>query len=210
VHWHSFQVPILDHITFCVDPTFGSNDKDKTFIKESHFYILDDKEHDTLFIQHCLLQHWNWFTSQSVRPLHHTIWNDKCVGQFKRSKVMYFVFHYLGLISSCKWSWHYFSIRHGKGEWDSASVVVNRALRVEQLHNPQRRFQDAIDVVEFLLKKCLFEHLAHMREIVLLSLGIFGMSCQLMLIDQPLIFFIAYMVHKSCIPYLVFPLLTQQ
>ncbi len=27
-------------------------------IKESHFYVNDDKEHDTLFVQHCLLLHW--------------------------------------------------------------------------------------------------------------------------------------------------------
>jgi len=39
---------------------------------------------------------------------------------------------------------------HGKGEWDGVSVVVKRALRAEQLHNPQRRLQDASNVVQFL------------------------------------------------------------
>jgi hypothetical protein len=50
MHWHSFQVIILVHITFCVDFAFGFDDEDNTFIKDNHFYILDDKEHDTLFV----------------------------------------------------------------------------------------------------------------------------------------------------------------
>jgi hypothetical protein len=50
MHWHSFQVIILVHITLCVDLAFGFDDEDNTFIKENHFYILDDKEHDILFV----------------------------------------------------------------------------------------------------------------------------------------------------------------
>jgi hypothetical protein len=26
-------------------------------IKETHFYILDDKDHDMLFVQHCFMKH---------------------------------------------------------------------------------------------------------------------------------------------------------
>jgi hypothetical protein len=63
---------------------------------------------------------------------------------------MYFVSCYLGLTSSCKLNWHYFGIGHGKGEWDGVGVVVKKALRAKQLHNPQGRLQDAIDVVEFM------------------------------------------------------------
>jgi hypothetical protein len=52
MHWFSHQVTILVHLTYKHNP---SSDNDEEWIKESHFYISDDKEHDTLFIQHCLL-----------------------------------------------------------------------------------------------------------------------------------------------------------
>jgi hypothetical protein len=42
-----------------------------------------------------------------------------------------FVIHYLGITSSCKMSWHYFIIGHGKGEWDGAGAILKRALRIE-------------------------------------------------------------------------------
>jgi hypothetical protein len=70
-------------------------------------------------------------------------------------KVMYFVSCYLGLTSSYKLSWHYFGTWHGKGEWDSVGVVVKRALKPKQLRYPQRRLQDAVDVLEF-MKKIMF------------------------------------------------------
>jgi hypothetical protein len=56
MHWHYFQVTILVHITFQVDPTNGQGNDDKKIIKETHFYVLDDKEHDILFVQYCLFQ----------------------------------------------------------------------------------------------------------------------------------------------------------
>ncbi len=65
------------------------------------------------------------------------------------ARAMYFVARYVGLTSGCKMSWHYFGTRHGKGEWDGVGVVVKRALKAEQLHNPQRRLQNAVDVIEF-------------------------------------------------------------
>lgn len=46
--------------------------------------------------------------------------------------------------------WSYYGTGHGKGEWDGAGAVVKRALRTEQLLNPQRRLQNAADCVDFL------------------------------------------------------------
>lgn len=83
-----------------MDLANGSNDEGQRFIKDIHLYISNGKEHDILFVQHCLLQHWNWFTNQGMTP--HVIWSDKCVSQFKDSKVMYFVAHYLGLTRVAK------------------------------------------------------------------------------------------------------------
>jgi hypothetical protein len=56
MHWHSFQVTILVHITFRVDPTNGQGNDDKKIIKGTHFYVSNHKEHDTLFAQYCLFQ----------------------------------------------------------------------------------------------------------------------------------------------------------
>ncbi len=54
-------------------------------------------------------------------------------------------------------SWHYFGTRHGKGEWNGVDDIVKRALRVEQLHNPQRRLQHAFDVVQSLKEGLSFQ-----------------------------------------------------
>jgi hypothetical protein len=63
--------------------------------KKQSFYIFDDKEHDILFVQIFLLQHWTWLINQGVRPQHHIVWSDGCVGQFKGSWAMNFVACYL-------------------------------------------------------------------------------------------------------------------
>jgi hypothetical protein len=47
-------------------------------IKESHFYVDDKKEHDTFFVQHCLLLHWEWFVGQGVKPQEHWVFFDSC------------------------------------------------------------------------------------------------------------------------------------
>ena len=46
--------------------------------------------------------------------------------------------------------WNYFESAHGKGEWDGAGAVAKRALRVEQIRNPNRPLQNAEHVVQFL------------------------------------------------------------
>lgn len=48
---------------FWVDPMNGPRIDERKLIKEMHFYILDDKEHDTLFVPQQgikLAQHWVW------------------------------------------------------------------------------------------------------------------------------------------------------
>jgi hypothetical protein len=47
-------------------------------IKESHFYVDDNKEHDTFFVQHCLLLHWEWSAGQGVKPQEHWVFFDSC------------------------------------------------------------------------------------------------------------------------------------
>ncbi len=67
-----------------MDPTSGDDEEGETFIKDNHFYIFVDKSHDILFVQPCLLQHWNWLTNHGVTP-QHIIFSDGCVDQFNGS-----------------------------------------------------------------------------------------------------------------------------
>jgi hypothetical protein len=83
MHWHSFQITILVHITFCVDQITGQGNDDKKIIKETHFYVSDDKEHDTMFMQHCFMMHWDWMSGCRIKPTHHWVWSDGCANQFK-------------------------------------------------------------------------------------------------------------------------------
>lgn len=46
--------------------------------------------------------------------------------------------------------WNFSGSGHGKGEWDGAGAVVKRALRKEQLLNPQRTLQNAEQCFTFL------------------------------------------------------------
>ena len=56
-YYHSYKVSILVHIMYIhaeldVDG-FDSNENNRGVIKEYHFYINDDRTHDTCFVQHC-------------------------------------------------------------------------------------------------------------------------------------------------------------
>ena len=55
-YYESIIVMILVPITYRVQVNRKSDEN--TVIKEAHFYISDDKSHDILFVQHCLIEHW--------------------------------------------------------------------------------------------------------------------------------------------------------
>ena len=50
MHWYSDQVTIFVHITYVRVAAVVN--------KFYHFYIYDDKNHDTLFVQHCFMLHY--------------------------------------------------------------------------------------------------------------------------------------------------------
>lgn len=54
MHWHTDQCTILVHIAY------WHSDTDDSIVKEMHFYIFDDKKHDTLFVHHCFLISHKW------------------------------------------------------------------------------------------------------------------------------------------------------
>jgi hypothetical protein len=83
MHWHSFQITILLHITFQVNQINGQGNNDKNIIKDTHLYVSDNKDHDTLFVHHCFLMHWDLLSSCGIKSTHHWVWSDGCAEQFK-------------------------------------------------------------------------------------------------------------------------------
>ena len=52
-------------------------------IKEYHFYVSDDYEHDTLFVQHCFGLIYDSLKKNEVSFTEHWICSDGCARQFK-------------------------------------------------------------------------------------------------------------------------------
>ena len=94
-HWFSFQVTILVHITFSLNPNWDSINLASRILIEYHFYISDDKTHDNLFVQHCFSLYWNFLSVQGF-PLsfEHIIFSDGCATQFKCAKSLFYVARY--------------------------------------------------------------------------------------------------------------------
>lgn len=112
MYYMSEYVSLLVHITLQrVRDVSG----DLITIKHTHYYISDDKKHDSLFVQHCLMLHWRWLNANGQRPVKHWVFSDGCAGQFKGATAMYFVARYPSLTSGCSMIWNYFATGHGKG-----------------------------------------------------------------------------------------------
>lgn len=105
-HWFNFQITILVHIMYNVNPTFNLYDpKSKRLNTTYYYYVSDDRKHDSLFVQHCLMLHWRQLKESRVPPTRHVVWSDGCAAQFKGSTAWFFVARYFYLyllwISHC-------------------------------------------------------------------------------------------------------------
>lgn len=90
MYFTSTQVTILVQVTFYVVSSSDDDDKEPALIRETHYYLSNDRSHDTLFVQHCLLQHSQCFTSDEFRAKTHYVFSDGCAGQFKGAWALYF------------------------------------------------------------------------------------------------------------------------
>ena len=105
MHWLQHQITILVHICYRWNPCYladPSSDAPK-LLTEYHYYISDDAEHDTLFVQHCFALHWQHITDRGIKPNEHIVWSDGCAAQFKSRRCWYHVsrYFYLSQILSC-------------------------------------------------------------------------------------------------------------
>jgi len=70
LYYFSTSVTILVHITMW-------KEKDE-IVKQTHFYISDDKDHDSAFVQHCLLLNWDWLVDAGLSMQEHWFFSDGC------------------------------------------------------------------------------------------------------------------------------------
>jgi hypothetical protein len=91
-HWYNFQLTILVHITYIRNLEYNLEDPtSKKFRTDYYYYISDDKQHDSLFVQFCLTKHWDILVGNGEAPLRHVVWSNGCASQFKGSKVWFYV-----------------------------------------------------------------------------------------------------------------------
>jgi hypothetical protein len=134
MHWHNDQITILVHITYRLNPDWHAENDEPLLLKEFHYYVSDDKTHDSLFVQHCFMLNWDDVKSQGFMPENHIVWSDGCSRQFKSARAWYFISHYPNLTSSttmregCQMVWNYFVLGHGKGEVDGAGALMKREV----------------------------------------------------------------------------------
>ena len=114
-YYHSFQVTIMVHITFRINPEYARDNTQPRIIKEQHYWISDDPEHDTLYVQHCFGLHWRWLRAKGLCPTEHWVFSDGCARQFKSRRPMFYVAKYPGIADGCRMRWEYFGTGHGKG-----------------------------------------------------------------------------------------------
>jgi len=68
MHWHSYQISILMHITYQSNLNFDGYDEDFKVLTKYHFYVLDDRKHDFEFVQHCFKLHSKYILDQGFKP----------------------------------------------------------------------------------------------------------------------------------------------
>ena len=121
MHWHNEQITILVHITYKLNPNWSLENDEPLLLKEIHYYVCDDKTHDSLFVQHYFRLNWSHISSQGFRPTNHIVWSNGCSGQFKSARVWYFVSRYplftrsSDFIDGYQMCWNYFGSGKGKG-----------------------------------------------------------------------------------------------
>jgi hypothetical protein len=78
MHWYSFQITILVHITYRINHGYDPIHLESKILKKVHYYILDEKEHDTLFVQYAFVLNWKFLQDMGCLLDCHVVWSDGC------------------------------------------------------------------------------------------------------------------------------------
>ncbi len=66
MHFFSFQIIVLVHITYLHNLDYDLVIQISKIVKEVHYYASIEKDHDTLFVQHAFKLHWEFFKSKGT------------------------------------------------------------------------------------------------------------------------------------------------
>ena len=77
-YYHSEQVSIMVHIMY--RHGLDSNEEKHVILKESHFYISDNRTHDIHYMQHCFKLFYDHVIDMDIPFYHDFIWSDDCDG----------------------------------------------------------------------------------------------------------------------------------
>ena len=119
-YYHLEQVSIMVHITYRHGP--DSNEEKRVILKESHFYISDDRTHDIHYLQHCFQLFDDHVIAMDIPFYRHFIWSNGCAGR---------VFEWLCLLHieyKVPHVLNYFETGHGKGEHDGAGACIKTSF----------------------------------------------------------------------------------
>jgi hypothetical protein len=78
-------------ITYRYNPTYNPCVQMSRLIKEVDYFISDDKDNDTLHVQHCFMLLWEHMKQLGYFPFQHIVLSDGCSNQFKSSRAWFFV-----------------------------------------------------------------------------------------------------------------------
>ncbi|KAL3688384.1 hypothetical protein R1sor_014693 [Riccia sorocarpa] len=98
-YWTSKQVTILVHIFYYHTQYSTADDRDVR--KVVHFFISDDRKHDSFFVQYAFGLLHNWCEEKAIEFEHHWVWSDGAPTQFKNSTNFFFVARYVDQTFAC-------------------------------------------------------------------------------------------------------------
>ena len=143
-YYHLDQVSIFVHILYrhaeLVIDGFDSDENNREVIKEYHFYISDDRTHDTCFFQHCFNVIYNELLKRRVTFKEHWVWSNGCANQFKSTRSLFWLYHFHKR-TEIRHTWNFFETGHGKGEHAGVGACVKHALRRHQLNHSDSDMQ---------------------------------------------------------------------
>ena len=144
---------------------FDSSENNHEVINEYHFYISNDRTHDTFFVKHCLGMLYKKLSRRKITFKEHWVWLDGCVGQFK-SMCSFLWLYRLHRNTDVHHTWRFFETRHGKGEHDGVGACVKHALTRYQMNHSASRLSNSNDVVNWYkqnLSQAFNERLSNVR-----------------------------------------------